>query len=215
MSGFEPEKIEKLENSPFSILTVCTGNICRSPIAEQLLRARLATVAHTVTISSAGTYAMVGGEMTPEAAALSQRYGGTPHNHKPQQLSRQQIAEADLVITATREHRSEVVRLHPLAARYTFTMKQYARLIDGFEENATVDWGRQPGETQPATLRRLMQKFAELRGLVPPPANPATDDLDDPYRQPQKVYDRVAAEIDHATTTISRAITLALGQTQK
>jgi protein-tyrosine phosphatase len=212
VNGFEPDKIEKLENPPFSILVVCTGNICRSPVAEQLLRARLAEVAASVSVTSAGTYAMVDGAMTAQAAAISQLYGGEPHEHKPQQLARQHIAEADLVLTATREHRSEVVRLHPLAARYTFTIKQYARLIYGYEENGTVDWAPQPGESEPATLRRLIQKFAELRGLIPPPANVATDDIEDPYHQQQKVYDRVGAEINIAATTIGYAITRALGR---
>ena len=60
----------------FSILTVCSGNICRSPLAEQLLRVGLTDLAG-VTVSSAGTIALVGEGMPAEAQALSVRYGAT------------------------------------------------------------------------------------------------------------------------------------------
>ncbi|MDY7557708.1 hypothetical protein [Cryobacterium sp. 10C3] len=94
---------------PFSILVVCTGNICRSPLAEQLLTTRLTNAGIPVLVTSAGTYAMVGKGMPDEAAALSVRYGGDPRAHVSRQLTARLVADADLVVTADREHRGEVV----------------------------------------------------------------------------------------------------------
>ena len=51
------------------ILIVCTGNICRSPLAEQLLRQNLTAAGIDAVVTSAGTRAMTGSAMTPEAAA--------------------------------------------------------------------------------------------------------------------------------------------------
>jgi len=58
--------------APFTVLMVCTGNICRSPVAERLLRAQTEAVGLPVVVHSAGTQSMVGHGMTPEAAHLAE-----------------------------------------------------------------------------------------------------------------------------------------------
>src|SRR3954465_9921582 len=102
----------------FSVLLVCSGNICRSPIAEQALRAR---ADGAVLFSSAGTIARDGSPMTEEAALLSRRLGGDPSGHLSRRLTRAMIQEAGLVLTAAREHRARVVEAFPRASGYTFT----------------------------------------------------------------------------------------------
>ena len=62
--------------TPFAIVTICTGNICRSPLAEVLLRERLSGVG--VVVRSAGTHALTGHGMSPEAQELAVRLGGDP-----------------------------------------------------------------------------------------------------------------------------------------
>lgn len=118
------------------ILIVCTGNICRSPLAEQMLRARLLAAGARVTVASAGTQAVVGGAMTPEAAALALQLGSASTDHTPRQLTANMLAQADLVLTATRDHRRDVVTLYPKATRYTFTLNQFARLVDAADSSA-------------------------------------------------------------------------------
>ncbi|TFB71830.1 hypothetical protein E3O06_11235 [Cryobacterium glaciale] len=120
------------------ILIVCTGNICRSPLAEQVLRARLLAAGSGVTVASAGTQAVVGGAMTPEAAALALKLGSASTVHTPRQLTADMLAQADLVLTATRDHRRDVVTLFPKATRYTFTLNQFARLVDAAAESAAL-----------------------------------------------------------------------------
>ena len=115
------------------ILIVCTGNICRSPLAEQLLRQNLTAAGIDAVVTSAGTRAMTGSAMTPEAAALSSQYGASNTDHVARQLTEKLIADADLVLTATRDHRRDVVTMLPKATRYTFTLNQFARLVAAAE----------------------------------------------------------------------------------
>ncbi|MDJ0338403.1 low molecular weight phosphatase family protein [Cryobacterium sp. PH31-O1] len=204
------------------ILIVCTGNICRSPLAEQLLRENLQAAGIGVVVSSAGTHAMTESAMTPEAAALSSQYGASSTQHTARQLTEQLIADADLVLTATRDHRREVVTLLPKATRYTFTLNQFARLVaaaDSFTPvdaapNSPVDSAiRQP---QPASTARppldfagYIAEVASTRGLHPSPNPPTLDDVDDPYRQSAAVYARAAAAINASVTTITAALVAA------
>ena len=188
----------------FSVLVVCTGNICRSPVAEQLLRARFGAAGMSVIVRSAGTSALEGIDMTDEAAALARQYGGTGAGHIARQLTADLVADADLVLTATREHRHAVVALHPRAARYAYTLIQFARLVDAVD-SSTLD---RSGSDGPLVL---LNEVAATRGFAPPPKHPDLDDITDPYRRSQEVYDDAGRAIDAATTTIVAGVTGAAG----
>ncbi len=184
----------------FSILTVCSGNICRSPLAEQLLRAGLAGV-EGVSITSAGTIAMVGSGMPAEALALSARFGATDAaEHLARQLDAQHIRDADLVLGLSREHRRAVVEVVPAATRRTFTLREFAHLAaavtdddlaaaDPFHQRESVD--------QPvgANLRAAVRAAASLRGVVEPFPSPGDADVIDPYRRSAAVYEASAAQL--------------------
>jgi protein-tyrosine phosphatase len=172
---------------PFTILVVCTGNICRSPVAERLLRAQSEALGLPVVVHSAGTRSMVGHDMTPEAAHLAQHYGADPVDHRSKQLTEQQIADADLILTATREHRSKVVSLQPRAARYTYTLNQFARLLPAavesladpdnapaspVEPSTSVELVETPQPDLAAQLRNLVAEVSATRGFSPPPPPP-------------------------------------------
>lgn len=188
----------------FSILVVCTGNVCRSPLAAQLLEAQLGSSGIPVRVSSAGTRALVGQPMTPEAAALSLDYGGNPRLHRAQQLSRQLVENADLILTATRDHRGEVVSLSPAASRHTFTLAQFARIVGSsgaLSHNAPAPADAKPGFPRD-TLRSFVSAAAASRGISPPPVRAIDDDIEDPYRRSEKVYRRAGRAIDEAVATI-------------
>ncbi|HST63645.1 MAG TPA: hypothetical protein VLM05_00530, partial [Mycobacteriales bacterium] len=118
--------------SAFRVLVVCSGNVCRSPLAERLLRARLdqelGAGAGLFTVTSAGTTAVVGAPMDPRAAAVARSLGADPDHFRARDLDAEQVIAADLVLTATRQHRGAVLRLHPAAHRYTFTLREFDRL---------------------------------------------------------------------------------------
>lgn len=188
----------------FSILTVCSGNICRSPLAEQLLRVGLAGV-DGVSVASAGTIAMVGDGMPPEAQALSVRFGATDATaHVSRQLDEQLIRDADLVLGMSREHRRAVVELVPAATRRTFTLREFAHLAasvtDGDLDDAAFPFAApgslgEPAEANTANLRAAVTAAASLRGVVAPFATPDDADVVDPYRRSAVVYEESAAQL--------------------
>ena len=99
------------------ILFVCTGNICRSPMAEAYTRdlCRRKTVPH-IRVSSAGTAAPENHEASAQAKFVLWEEGIPLENHRSRQLTRDMIEQADTVVTMTQGHRRQVVRLCPEAA---------------------------------------------------------------------------------------------------
>lgn len=198
----------ELVETPLAVLIVCTGNICRSPLAEQLLQTALTTAGIPATVSSAGTHAMVGHPMTQEAAALALRHGAPEQLHSARQLTPDLIKSADLVLTATREHRSEVVSLHPRASRYAYTLNQFARLVAAAPVVEPVET-KELVETPMITS--YLAEIAATKGLTPPPANPTDDDIEDPYRRSAAMYNRVAEQIAADVTTITKGLATTAG----
>lgn len=82
------------------ILMVCTGNICRSPMAEELLRQRLLVKERPIEVSSAGTHAVVGAPADPMAdELLLHQCGITISKHRARQLTQELIFSVDLILT--------------------------------------------------------------------------------------------------------------------
>ena len=193
-------------NQPYSILFVCTGNICRSPLAESLLQSRLTALGLDVRVSSAGTFALVGQSMTAQSEALATRFCADANlDHSSTQLTTALVAEADLILTATREHSHAVAILHPRSARFTFTLPQFARFIDHHAEEAAIAEPQRGPATPagPATITDLVAEIVSSRGFVPPAPDPTIDDIEDPYQQPQETYDRVGHVIEAAVQTVA------------
>lgn len=193
----------------FGILTVCTGNICRSPVAAQLLMAGTADVAD-ITVGSAGTMALVGKPMPDQAQALSRQLGADPTGHEPTYLTEGIVARANLVFAMSREHRAAIVQLWPKASRYTFTVREFARLAEGLTEWDFVEIAAIPSSDHFARLTALIELIAARRGSVELPLDPEDDDVIDPYRQSESVYQLSGQQILPAVQTALRVIRLTL-----
>lgn len=107
------------------ILLVCTGNTCRSPMAEALTRKLFAerlgcgveqVEERGVAVLSAGLSAMLGGRAAPEAVATMAREGLDLASHVSQPLNEQLVQNADLLLAMTRAHRDAIIAQWPAAS---------------------------------------------------------------------------------------------------
>ncbi|HMO51961.1 MAG TPA: ribose 5-phosphate isomerase B [Kiritimatiellia bacterium] len=103
------------------VLFVCTGNICRSPMAEYLFKARVAGRLPW-TAGSAGTAASAGWPASEEAVAALRENDIDARGHRSRPLTRDLVRGADLIVAMTERHRQDVLRLDPAAAGRTFLM---------------------------------------------------------------------------------------------
>ncbi|MEU7861923.1 hypothetical protein [Nonomuraea sp. NPDC049141] len=143
----------------FHILFVCTGNICRSPLAERLARSALGP---SFQVSSAGTHAEPGIEMNEHTRRTLLRLGGDPGGFVSRPLTTEVMAAADLVLTATSAHRAEAVTMHLPAAGRTFTIVEFGTLTRAVAPTAIT--------CHHDVVRRahaLVDEVRTLRGLVP------------------------------------------------
>ena len=181
------------------VLVVCTGNVCRSPYMERRLARGLAGTG--VVVVSAGTRALVGEGIDPGSAERLRKVGAGVDDFAATQLTAQIVADADLVLTASREHRGEVVQLHPKALRYCFTWTDFADLVHGLEP---AGYGR-PGPDQ-TWVSHVAAVAAARRGTIPPRPREESDILDPYGRAPEEFY-LMAEQIEEGLAPIVAVLT--------
>lgn len=191
----------------FQILTVCTGNICRSPLAEQLLRARIGDLGAVV--SSAGTRGLASWQMTPEARHLAVHLGipaADADAHRSRFLTEQHLQSPDLILTMAREHRRVVAELAPSRLRSTFTIREFARIAAAVSPHDLVAAADSAGSDPATRLRATVSLLSDSRGLSPAPTDPRDDDVVDPFRQPWAVYQQSAGQLLPAIESVGAVI---------
>ncbi|PCR37269.1 protein tyrosine phosphatase, partial [Klebsiella pneumoniae] len=94
-----------------SILVVCTGNICRSPIAERFLRQGLPNMK----IDSAGTGALIGHEADESAVKIAAFHGLSLDGHKGQQFTSSLGRHYDLILVMEKKHLEQISQISPEA----------------------------------------------------------------------------------------------------
>lgn len=106
-----------------SVLTVCTGNICRSPLAAMAL----AEASPDLQVSSAGLHAMVGWDMDPEAQEAAAAVGVTVTPHAARQFDTDIGNAADVILVMERHHRNEIVARWPQFTGKTFLLGHFEK----------------------------------------------------------------------------------------
>lgn len=179
---------------PFTVLTVCTGNICRSPAVERLLAAALGPDSG-VHVESAGVGAVVGAPVAPLMADLLDGVGVGHQGFAARQVTERMVRDADLVLPLTRRHRAALVELSPAAVRRTFTVRELARLATAVGADAL------PPGSPAERLGALLPLAAAQRGLQR--ARPEDDDVVDPWGYDERTYARSFDQLAPAVEAIA------------
>ena len=138
----------------YTIMFVCTGNTCRSPMAQVALEVLLGKRRPGMfDVISSGTHAADGFPATAYAAEAVKLWDGDLSSHRSQQLTPALIKKSDLVLAMTSEHLAEIRRLVPAA-------KAYSYLLKNFPEPSVNGEGVEDPIGQP--LQRYNETFLEI-----------------------------------------------------
>ncbi|HEX9123063.1 MAG TPA: low molecular weight phosphatase family protein [Actinomycetota bacterium] len=171
------------------VLVVCTGNICRSPMAEGFLRAaferRLGMEAPTV--RSAGLIAQNGASAEPGSIQAAAEHGVDISGHAARRLTERGIEQALLVLGMAAEHREAAVAAVPEAARRAFTLREVVTLLGELP----------PSEDVGPVPFRLAKRLAAADALRRTGAAPrvADEDIRDPLGLSLQAFRSTAREL--------------------
>lgn len=196
------------DSTPFRILHVSTGNVCRSPITERLTRHALSDrlgglPLPDLLVESAGTWGHEGAPMEQNAETVLADFGADASGFKGRELLDGHVIHADLVLTATRDHRAQVISMGHSAGLRTFTLKEFTRLVRAIDP-ATLPDPLQDGLAERA--RALVRAAAALRGWLLAPTADA-DEVHDPYGAPLTFFRAIGEEINEALGPVVTALT--------
>ncbi len=173
---------------------VCTGNQCRSPMAEGLFRHQMERRGLPVQVSSAGLL-VDGVPATSTAVEVLDRRGIDLSGHRSRVLNAEIVAASDLVLGMAREHVREAAVAVPAAFPRTFTLKELVR---------------RGAEVGPRPESQSIGEWLELvhEGRTPSDVlgSSTEDDVDDPIGEPRAIYERTADEIEALVDQLTHLI---------
>ncbi|OQX91880.1 MAG: hypothetical protein B6D58_05855 [candidate division Zixibacteria bacterium 4484_95] len=145
--------------SEFKVLFVCTGNTCRSPIAEGITR-KLASErkADHIKVCSAGTIASDGLPATEYAIEAARHWDVDISNHRSKPLDRELIGEADLILAMEGEHIKRITSIDGSASSRSYLLKAFPEPFKTGQEQVDDPIG--------GTLDQYNQTFLELDEVI-------------------------------------------------
>lgn len=193
-----PVKVRALAGANYDptidVAFICTGNICRSPMAEVLLRARLATVAPEVVVGSAG---LLFDDRPAErrAAKAMAKQGLDLSAHRSQKISVDLLGDTSLILGMERGHVREVAALDPALFARSFTLPELAMAVELV--------GYRPAELD---LRSWVEHIGRVRSLESYSASDPYSEIADPMGGSSRTFRTCAQTIDgHLATLVAHA----------
>lgn len=177
-----------------NFLFVCTGNTCRSPMAEALLQAK---AGDRFRVRSAGVFAIEGSPAAGDATQALSEKGVSLSGHKSRRLDLDSARWADVILTMTESHKRSVQQQFPETAGKVYTLREYSD--DDPEIKKT--WERLEACYAELEIQRALSHRKEVRDLEEETARleqalPSYD-ISDPFGGTAEDYRTACEEIEH------------------
>lgn len=157
------ERIEAAASQK-TLLFVCTGNSCRSVMAQAMMRKILQDKgAENTEVLSAGTMSMQGIEASAMAQAVLRTEGIDVSGHRSQQVTREMLTRSDMIVVMEKAHEEEILKRAPQVKNRLFLLKEFAKISEENQDlRDPIGQGFEVYQATFAVIKEALYKIAEI-----------------------------------------------------